>query len=282
MNENPTILSPQRKMIAGFSIGELISTVAIVAVMAVLGTTALQKTNTKAAMIKEMAAAKTLITAYQTYATENNGRYLYSFDPTAQDVYNAEGQKIAMTAVTERYPFRLAPYFNYQIKGTLLVNNNEKQILKEMSGSMYEYGISVFPALGINRFLVGGVVASKDSNGNIQIRYPNECVTHQAQADASIIVFASAGTSLGKEPINGYEYVVPPNLQSPVWSKAKWDKDAAPGSYGNVDARYDGKAICALLDGSVRLHSIEELRDMRLWSRNAALQDDPNYNPQLN
>jgi prepilin-type processing-associated H-X9-DG protein len=50
-------------------------------------------------------------------------------------------------------------------------------------------------------------------------------------------------------------------------------------NYGHVHGRYDGKAVCAFLDGSVRILSIEELRDMRLWSRKAALENNPNYQP---
>jgi prepilin-type processing-associated H-X9-DG protein len=47
-----------------------------------------------------------------------------------------------------------------------------------------------------------------------------------------------------------------------------------------VDGRFDGKAVCAFLDGSVRVLSIDDLRDMRLWSKNAAINNDPNYRPQ--
>jgi len=46
-----------------------------------------------------------------------------------------------------------------------------------------------------------------------------------------------------------------------------------------VDGRFDGKAVCVFLDGSVRVLSIDELRDMRFWSRNAALENNPNYQP---
>jgi prepilin-type processing-associated H-X9-DG protein len=44
-----------------------------------------------------------------------------------------------------------------------------------------------------------------------------------------------------------------------------------------VHPRHDSKAVVAFLDGSVRKMGINELRDMRLWSRNAAIADDPNY-----
>jgi prepilin-type processing-associated H-X9-DG protein len=61
---------------------------------------------------------------------------------------------------------------------------------------------------------------------------------------------------------------------------AKWTKDSDPGNYGYVAARFDGKAVAAFLDGSVRVMTLDDLRDMRLWSKNAAINNDPNYRPQ--
>ncbi len=62
-----------------------------------------------------------------------------------------------------------------------------------------------------------------------------------------------------------------------MWSSVSWTLNAAASDYGNIDPRYDGKAICVFLDGSVRMLSIEELRDMRLWSANAKDEDNANY-----
>jgi prepilin-type processing-associated H-X9-DG protein len=50
-----------------------------------------------------------------------------------------------------------------------------------------------------------------------------------------------------------------------------------PADFGNVDFRYNGTAVCAFLDGSVRMCSVKELNDMRLWSPNAAEQDNATY-----
>jgi hypothetical protein len=136
---------------------------------------------------------------------------------------------------------------------------------------MYDYGLSVFPAFGINRYLVGGRINSSGS-----VEYPSECIQKVAQAEKSPIVFISAGTT----DVDGYEYVIPPNGPSGQWSAAKWTKDSDPGNYGYVAARFDGKAVAAFLDGSVRVMSLDDLRDMRFWSKNAAINNDPNYRPQ--
>lgn len=254
---------------------ELLVGVAILTMLAGVSGAAYQKAMGKASLAAEISAAKNLTQAYLLAASENSGRYLAAHDATAksQTVLNGQGKPISMSEVKYRYPFRLAPYFNYQMDGTILVNRNEAQIIRQMgaSGTMYDYGLSVFPAFGINRYLVGGSVTA---NGTVE--HQAECIQTLGQAEKSVIVFVSGGSS----EVDGYEYVTPPNGPRGQWSSAKWTKDSDPSSYGHVGARFDGKAVAAFLDGSVKILSIDELRDMRLWSKNAALANDPNYRPQ--
>jgi type II secretory pathway pseudopilin PulG len=249
--------------------------IAVLGLLAGVSMGAYQKTMAKASLTTEVNAGKNLVQAYLFAASENEGRYLAAYDSTAtnQPLMNAKGRPLGMPAAKCRYPFRLAPYFNHQMDGTILVNRNEAQIIQVMgpSGAWYDYGLSVFPAFGINRYLVGGRI---DSSGSVE--YPSECIQMVAQAEKSPIVFISAGTT----DVDGYEYVTPPNGPRGQWSTAKWTKDSDPVNYGYVAARFDGKAVAAFLDGSVRVMSLDELRDMRLWSKNAAINNDPNYRPQ--
>jgi len=257
---------------SGFTLVEMLVVIAVMGLLAGVSVGAYQKAIGKASMGSEISAAKNLIQAYQSASIESAGRFLPAKDPAATGVKNANGQTITMSEVRSRYPFRLAPYFNYQMDGTILVNRNESQIVKIMgsSGFMYDYGLSVFPALGMNRYLVGGSISP---NGVVQ--YSPECIQFSAQADQSVIVFASAGNP----DVDGYEYVTAPYGPGGQWTSAKWSKGVDAGNYGHVDGRYNGKAVCAFLDGSVKVLSMDELRDMRLWSRNAALENNPNYQP---
>jgi prepilin-type N-terminal cleavage/methylation domain-containing protein len=260
---------------AGFSLVELLVGVAILGLLAGVSGAAYQKAVGKASLVAEVSAGKSLIQAYLLAASENGGRYLAAYDGTArnQPLMNGKGRPIGMPEAKCRYPFRLAPYFNNQMDGTILVNRNEAQIIRIMgaSGTMYDYGLSVFPALGINRFLVGGSVSASGS-----VEYSAECIQTLGQAEKSVIVFLSAGSN----EVDGYEYVTPPNGPRGQWSSAPWTHDSDPGNYGHVAARFDGKAVAGFLDGSVRVLSLDELRDMRLWSKNAALANDPNYRAQ--
>ena len=254
----------------GFTLVELLVVIAILAVLAGIGSAALLSAADKGRTAAETTAAKTLISAYQAAAADNGGRYLAARDTSATNVLNGDGKPVSNKQVRARYPFRLAPYFNYAIESTLLAGNNRRQILEVMnlpspSGSMYDYGVSAFPSFGISRFFVGGTAGQTN----------DECVSSVAHADHSIIAFVSAGSS----EIDGYEYVRSPGEPGSSWGGGQWTKDSDPGNFGFVHPRHGGKAIAAFLDGSTRLLTVEELRDMRLWSRRAAQEDNPNYTP---
>lgn len=259
---------------SAFTIIEMLMAVTVLGLLVGVSGAAYQKALSQNALTAELNAGKNLIQAYLLSASENSGRYLPAYDLRARNetVLNARGRPVSMNEIKYRYPFRLAPYFNYQMDDTILVNQNESQIIRQMgaSGTMYDYGLSIFPAMGINRYLVGGSV-----NRSGVADHDAECIQTFGDGGKSVVVFVSAGT----DGIDGYEYVIAPQGPRGRWSSARWDKDSDPADYGHVSARFDGKAVVAFLDGSVKAMSIEELRDMRLWSKNAALANDPNYQP---
>ena len=260
----------KNKRFAAFTLIELLAAMTILAVLAALGSAAFLSATEKGKTAADLSAAKTLITAYQAAAADNGGSLMAARDSNATNVFNAAGKPVSSKQVRARYPFRLAPYFNYAIENTLLAGDNRQQILKVMnlpepSGQMYDYGVSAFPSFGISRYFVGGTAGMADPN--------NECIRNTAQAEKSVIVFVSAGSA----EIDGYEYVRSPGEPGSSWRGGDWEKDSDPSDFGFVHPRHGGKAIAAFLDGSTRLMSVGDLRDMRLWSRQAAQQDDPNY-----
>lgn len=253
---------------AGFTLVELLVVVVIVGVLAGLSMVGVHAALAKARSMREMGAAKNLIAAYLLAAQDNDGYLMVAhYEGRADDLNNAEtvlpdGSTIG-SAELHRYPYRLAPYFNYQIDGTLLVNDNKEQIKEAFPGGQYTYGTSLCPALGINYYFMGGYKVDNEIAGQA------ECVTSMGRAkNANLIVFASAFLDVDGDRISGRYGVEPPKYRTDLWSGTET---------GHVDARHNGKAICAFLNGAVKALTIEEMKDMRLWSYRAALVDDPDY-----
>lgn len=265
----------------GFTLIELLAVTAVLGILTALGVGVAQSTMTSAFKTREVGAARHLMVALASSTADGDGRYLAGMDlrvnTTTNPVYNLEGEKITNLRAAQRYPFRMAPYLGNNFDGTILVNKDISQ-LRKSSGSNYDYHVSAFPALGMNIYAVGGVVFKSGETA-----FANDCISTPAKTIGSILAFASAGQGRGAKKMDGYSYVSPPTLSSdsPIcqpWDNPDtWDEDADPMNFGFVDFRYDGQAVCAFLDGSVRMCKAEQLDDMRLWTPTAADLDDPNY-----
>lgn len=267
----------------GFTLIELLAVVATTGVLAVLCVGAAHKAIDSANKTREVGAARHLVTALLSSAQENDGTYLAGMDyragTSSYPVYNPDG-KLVTGHPAQRYPFRLGPYLGNEFDGTIFVNRNKREIIRKTGGSgpMYDYQVSTYPALGMNVYCVGGVVRADGTflNGG-------DCISRAATMRGSILAFASGGSGTGKSKTYGFNYVSPPTMEndSPIclkWQDAgAWTKDKDPMNYGWVDYRYDNRAVCAFLDGSVRMCSVEELSDMRLWTPSAQDANDPNY-----
>ncbi len=251
----------------GFTIVETLAVVAIIGVLAAAVLGGLGQVRQRALTAGETAAARTLVAAYTAYAAENDGYLLAGMDGGAKPIKLPDGSTITNKRALMRYPWRLAPYFNYNVQGTLLVGDNIGEVTK--TGADYNYAVSAFPVLGMNYLCVGG-----ERSGSGVVQNATECLTRQSQGATSLLVFASAGSGKGQGSVAGYCNLAPP---SRGWSASEPKGNYDPASYGHVDPRHRGTAVCGFLDGSVRLMTIEALRDMRLWNKNALAQNDPNY-----
>jgi len=261
----------------GFTVLELLVVLAGIAVVSSLVLAAIPSVMESARAAQERAAGKTLSAAYLTYAVEHEGRLMPGY---AQDRATDHLGNTLHNPVNARYPWRLAPYLDYELEHAFLLNGGRK---KHEDDEAFAYRVSVSPALGMNVFFVGGDMTGVSGQGvkpipSHEAHFGSFCVTRSYQAvnPSSLIVFASARNTHGGKVARGHFKVESPRLFGERWAPS-FQEDQPASAFGFLDLRYDGKAVVAMLDGSVRMMGEEELRDMRHWSNQAAEKDDPEY-----
>lgn len=270
------VVSARARFQNAFTLVELLTVFVVVGLLAGLATPVLGRARLAGQQASETAAAKSLITAYLAAAQDQNGVLLKGYDEegVATDSQGNEFQSGSSQA--SRWPWRLAPYLNYQLEGAILVNERANSL--DPNDPNQSYLVSASPSLGMNSYFVGG-----HENGQPAYSYVTNgtCVTRLAQAvkPSQLIVFSSAR---GVDPmrgknVDGYYYVTSPQ-SSPKWPSA-WSASGSAKAYGQVRLAYSEKAVTAQLDGSVSLLNFSELRDMRRWANEAARQDNPNWKP---
>jgi hypothetical protein len=223
-------------------------------------------------MATEINGARNLIAAYLSHAADHNGAVMagYRSDP---DATNLNGTPLSYP-MNARYPWRLAPDLP-RMEGNMLFNGNESALNEDNS----DYLASVMPNLGLNAVLVGGHYGSGSPlppSSRLIEAYGNFHLTRLSQADSPemLTVFASARSGKDRP---GYFDVRPPRLTGAVWTSEKFSESSPASAHGFVDFRYNDKAVTASLAGNVQLLSENELRDMRRWSNQAAIEGDPDY-----
>ncbi len=260
-----------RQTETGFSLLELLVCLGIVAGLMALVIPVASQCITKAEQAREIAGARQAITAWRAFAAENDGLILPGYQ-AAPGVVNASGQTLRFPA-NARYVFRLAPYLDFRLKGTLLVNRQEK--IRD------DYEISMSPSFGINLTFVGG-----DFGGGSDLvpseatfaRHGRFAVTRMSEIHqpSKLLVFASARITSGDRTMPGYNAIKSPRLHADRWA-ATYTESGPYWDFGAVHPRFDGRAVCAMADGHVELLTIDDLRDMRRWSNQAAQADDPDW-----
>jgi prepilin-type N-terminal cleavage/methylation domain-containing protein len=279
----------QRSPRAGFTLIELLVVIAIIGLLIGILLPALGKAKMTARMTREMAGAKQVMTAFTLYADASRGQVLPGYATRAMvngpmPVIGDRGQRL-LDEEAQRYPWRLAPYLNYDFRGLYdddkvlaALRDGENQYTS--FGVGFDYVVSLFPSLGMNIAFVGGSDRHTEFDpvfnrvfGRVYIERLDE-----VRRPSQLLAFASARAEpqpqvpfLAKP--QGFFRLEPPRFaatQPRAWAAAYDENSPTPGlNSGFIALRYAGKAVTAHLDSHVGLTGWESLGDMRVWADQA-------------
>ena len=229
-----------------FTLIELLVVIAVVAVLAAIAVPVLANSSQSARRASEAAAARSISTAMQMYASENNGAVLPGY-ATTTGVTGSQGEALSGEKA-KRYPWRLAPFLGGDTKNSFLASGQ-----KIDDGGNLSYLISLVPSFGMNTRFVGGDESQSPNpfNRRLATRFVQQGgVTRMSQVvrPSQMIAFVSASYdgSMGGEKQPGFFKVDYPDR--------------------NVDFRHAGeKALVVFLDGHTEMLTREALNDERLW-----------------
>ncbi|MHC5026311.1 MAG: type II secretion system protein [Planctomycetota bacterium] len=271
----------------GFTLVEMLTVVGVITLLLGLLLPALSSVRTAGKKTAEFSAARQLMMAYQLYANNNKDQVLPGYKDGLRAV-DSVGRSIAEQTtpfVAARYPWRIAPYLDYQFRG-LYTNDQEWELeaMEQVDHETYMYVVSLYPSLGLNATWVGGNQNELGFNGVAMNAYGRFYIssTSEARRSDSLIVFASAraegvdlesGDTLGMT--EGYFEVRSPILTASGGDRwvEQFHHNVEPGDFGYISPRYQDASVIAFMDGHVDLLGVEEIRDMRHWSRDATCAD---------
>jgi prepilin-type N-terminal cleavage/methylation domain-containing protein len=253
-----------------FTLIELLVVIAIVALLVSLALPALSRAREVSRQTRELSTARQLMKAYGLYSTDYKEYVLPGFARlTARD----EAGALIQGPEAWRYPWRIAPYLEYNFAGLY----DDRNLLERYKARPdYRYVVSVSPSLGINADFVGGAwdnglafnEAGLAAYGPFYVRRVGDVVNTQR-----LIVFCSArgrDELTGGDVVPGFHRVMSPRFLVSRWQEGAWVASADPVAFGQVHPRFERRAVTGQFDGHAEALSLEELRDMRRWSDKAS------------
>jgi prepilin-type N-terminal cleavage/methylation domain-containing protein len=263
----------------GFTLLELLIVISIISVLAALIMAAVGSVRRSGALAKEISGGRQMAAAYLRASNDRDGTFLVGYSAT-ESATDDRGEEVINPACG-RYPWRLAPYLEYRLKGIMLVNEQEK-IADIKDHGDFVYRASAHPSFGINATYVGGNERTGLMPTSATLKRFGQFVAtrlSQVTEPGKLIVFASSrfsGDGSHSEPEKGFHLLEPPRTTKVEW-KGKFDEKMPAEKFGFVDLRHNKRAACVMLGGNVELLDETQIQDMRHWSLQAAAADDPEY-----
>lgn len=295
MSRNCLRLAPRRRRSSaaarpGLTLIELLVVIAVIAALVAMLFPAIRSVRRSGDMAVELSAARQLMVGYTSYAYDNRGVLMPGYYALGQmlPVRDEAGAELEGPPVlAARYPWRLAPYLDYNISGLYLDRKVHEEIVNQTPYDAYL--ISLYPALGINSVFVGGDTDKYAYQPQYEALFGKFYVTRisQVRHPSNLIVFASARINgdaaqfayPGATMVQGYFKVEPPYFTEREWAQeydpeCQWPQCAA-SSFGYVSLRYQFRStVIGFFDGRADTLDDRQIQDMRHWSDQA---DEPEW-----